>query len=171
MSALKDTFKKYINPIFVETGSYHGDGIQLALDAGFQMIYSIELDTKNIAICEARFKDNPHVKIIFGDSCVMLDELLSGIDESVTFWLDAHSDKYLKNWIGRYKSPLIQEIEAIGKRANIEDITLIDDLRCLDMDYYGFDKETLKEKFLEYGDYKFTYEDGTAFNDILVARL
>ena len=28
---------------FIETGSYLGDGIQLAIDSGFDNIYSIEL--------------------------------------------------------------------------------------------------------------------------------
>lgn len=36
-------FEKYPNPIWVETGSHHGDGIQQAIDAGFKELYSIEL--------------------------------------------------------------------------------------------------------------------------------
>jgi hypothetical protein len=170
MSALKDTFKRYPNPVFIETGCYHGDGIQMALDAGFEMVYSIELDPKNLVICEERFKDNPHVELIFGDSYEMLGELIKVIKEPITFWLDAHSDKYLENWIGKYKSPLIQELDAIKRHYTKGDKILIDDLRSWDMDYYGFTTDVLKEKILEIDkDYKILFENGTALNDILVA--
>jgi hypothetical protein len=170
MSALKDTFKKYPNPIFIETGCYHGDGIQMALDAGFKMNYSIELDPINFAICQERFKDNPHVKLIFGDSCEMLEELIKTIKKPITFWLDAHSDKHLKNWIGKYKSPLIQELDAIKRHYTKGDKILIDDLRAWDMKYYSFTPKILKEKILEIDkDYKILFENGTILNDILVA--
>ncbi len=172
MSALNNTFKKYPNPVFVETGCFIGDGMQLALDAGFKMIYSIELDPKNLAICQGRFDGNPHVQLIYGDSCVRLEELIMQIDEPITYWLDAHSNKYLPDWIGRYKSPLLKEIEAIGRRGNKRDIILIDDLRSWDMEYYGFTTNTLINRISELDEnYKFIFEDGTVPKDILVALI
>lgn len=40
---LKFDLKKYLNKNFVESGTYKRDGIQKALNAGFQKIYSIEV--------------------------------------------------------------------------------------------------------------------------------
>jgi len=45
MPASTELFQKYPNPVFIETGSCHGTGIQQALDAGFTEIYSIELSS------------------------------------------------------------------------------------------------------------------------------
>jgi len=36
-------FEKYPNPVFIETGTYHGEGIQYALQAGFKNVRSVEL--------------------------------------------------------------------------------------------------------------------------------
>ena len=46
MPSKVENFKKYPNPVFVETGSLMGDGIQQALEAGFQKVISIELSEK-----------------------------------------------------------------------------------------------------------------------------
>ena len=40
MSGSAAVFSKYPNPVFIETGSHTGDGIQFAIDAGFQTIIS-----------------------------------------------------------------------------------------------------------------------------------
>ena len=39
---MRHDFKKYLNPVFIETGSLQGKGIQAAIDAGFQKVISIE---------------------------------------------------------------------------------------------------------------------------------
>ena len=46
-----------MNPVFVETGSHIGNGIQEAIDAGFTEVYSIELSGKFFNICKERFKN------------------------------------------------------------------------------------------------------------------
>ena len=43
MPASVELFKKYPNPVFIETGTCHGIGVQMALDAGFKYVFSIEL--------------------------------------------------------------------------------------------------------------------------------
>ena len=45
--------------IFVETGSYKGDAIRLALSLGFKEVHSIELDAKRSAKLDAEFADMP----------------------------------------------------------------------------------------------------------------
>jgi hypothetical protein len=63
-----ETFKKYLNPIFIETGSWIGDGIQQASDAGFKKIISIELSDKYYNYTTDRFSKNENVKVVLGDS-------------------------------------------------------------------------------------------------------
>ena len=40
--------KKYKNSVFLETGTYQGDGIKKALEAGFEKIYSIEINFQSM---------------------------------------------------------------------------------------------------------------------------
>ena len=76
--------------VFIETGSENGWGINAALIAGFDTIYSIELDPKYYNICKERFKDNPNVNLILGSSETELPKLLETINEPFFMWLDAH---------------------------------------------------------------------------------
>ena len=61
MPSKKENFQKYLNDYFIETGSYMGDGIQQALDAGYKNIISIELSDKYHSISTNRFVSNPNV--------------------------------------------------------------------------------------------------------------
>jgi len=166
----KELFSKYLNPVFIESGTYYGDGVQAALDAGFKTVYSIELDGKLYLHCEDRFKDNENVHIIFGDSHLELDNLLSEINSPVTFWLDGH-------WAGdgtsrgKYESPLVQELEAIGRHHIKSHTILIDDLRCWNKDVQGFDREMLSKACLQINpEYKISFTKGYIENDILIAK-
>ena len=48
---MKHDFKPYPNRIFIETGSYEGDGIQAAIDSGnYDLIISIEFPELNFLI-------------------------------------------------------------------------------------------------------------------------
>jgi len=177
MSAPKELFKKYPNPVFIETGSFKGDGIQQALDAGFKIVYSIELSKNLYSNCVNRFMDNNDVHLILGDSGEMLGALMIMIKEPVTFWLDGHYSGG-ETALGSLNSPLLQELEAITDH-NIKNHTiLIYDLRGWDKNKHGFDTHDLIEKIKEINpDYKFTLEDGYDYeleivypNDILVAK-
>ena len=171
MTAQQNLFKKYPNPVFVETGTYQGDGVQMALDAGFKTIYSIELIPEYYAYPVERFKGVENVHLILGDSHLVLDELLSKINEPITFWLDGHLGGGVC-WLAKYDSPLVQELEAIGRHHIKTHTILIDDLRDWHIETRGFDTEVLKRKILEINpDYVFTFEDGHVPNDILVAKI
>lgn len=91
MPASIEVFKKYLNDMFIETGSYLGDGIQQALNAGFQNIISIELSDKYYSISTNRFINNHNIKIIKGDSYKVLPDIIKDINTNITFWLDGHS--------------------------------------------------------------------------------
>lgn len=172
MSALVNIFTKYINPVFIETGAYHGDAIQMALEAGFKDIYSIEIDLVNYYRCWERFLKYKNVNIIMGDSYFMLGWLLKKIDRPVTFWLDGHTDDGSKTPQGKVMAPLLQELDAIKEHYIKTHTIIIDDLRCWDVKRYGWDTGILKEKILMINKkYEFIFEDGTIANDILVAKI
>jgi hypothetical protein len=165
------TFSKYPNPIFLETGSSTGDGIQAALDAGFKKIISIELSDKYFEISKNRFLDNPCVKIYHGDSYKILPDILKDIDENVTFWLDGHHSCG-DTALGDYWAPLIQELVSIKNHHIKRHTILIDDMRCWELPnpVHGFYKDDIFNKLIEINpNYKFKYENGYQDNDILVA--
>lgn len=164
-------FKKYLSNIFIETGSYLGDGIQQAIDVGFSKIISIELSNKYYNICRNRFSNNPNVQIIQGDSYKIMPDVLKNINESVTFWLDGHHSCG-DTALGDYWSPLMQELDVI-KSHNIKTHTImIDDMRCWELPnpVHGFYKEDIFKKLLQINPkYKFSHENGLQENDILIS--
>lgn len=173
MPALKDTFTKYKNRIFVETGSHLGDGIQVALDSNsFESIISIELGDRYYEYCVQRFRNLEKVKLLKGDSYKVLPEILEKIDEPVTFWLDGHNSGGDTAW-GDYHTPLLHELDAI-KRHHIKTHTiLVDDMRCWKNfnPTIGFVQDDIYTRLREINpDYKFQFEDGQGGkDDILVA--
>ena len=172
MPASLETFQKFLNPIFIETGSYFGDGIQLALDAGFQRVISIELAEQYFTRCKSRFAGNPKVTLVLGDSFLVLPKILKDIDQPVTFWLDGHYSGPGTGH-GQFAAPLLQELEAI-KQHHIKNHTiLIDDLYSWRDPSWGFTLEDLKAKLLEINkDYVLSFEDYQEYREtILVAKL
>jgi len=164
MSATDGLFGKYLNRIFVETGSNYGDGIQQALDEGFEIIYSTDILPEKYEYCTDRFLGNDNVHLFLNDTVVFLKTLLLTIDEPVTFWLDAHK--------GNGKSPLLQELDVIAKHHIKTHNLLIDDLRDWNRRICGFDTEVLKQVILKINsDYQFVLEDGFVMNDVLVAKI
>jgi len=159
---MKRDFKKYINPYFVETGSYTGTGIQAALDAGFDTIISIEMADKYHRYCKERFKDNKNVLLIWGDSVTWLPNILWKVRGKCTFWLDAH---YSGGATARGKVPILRELEIITARKG--DTILIDDMRLFRKGWDGITDKDIEEAL--HG-YNISYEYGVAENDILVAR-
>lgn len=171
MPATVELFKKYPNPVFIETGSWHGDGIQQALDAGFKKVYSIELSNQLYEQCRNRFDKNKDVILFNGDSSDILPYLLFNIHVPVTFWLDGHYSCG-DTAMGKLKSPLIQELSAIRGHDVRNHTILIDDLRDWTIEEHGFNTEILKQIISKINPgYKFTLEDGYIPNDILVAKL
>jgi len=173
MAGEKNIFLSYTNnKVFIETGSHKGDGIQRALDVGFETIISIEYTPAYYDMCVERFKDNKNVKIVFGDSVTELPAILADIKEGITFWLDAHvSDKTML--FCKKKCPLMEEIEVIVSHAKkYNDIVLIDDLRIWEQDIYDFNFEDIKNALITdlINPITFSFDAGYVPNDILVAE-
>lgn len=117
-------FKRFSDKrIFVETGTFKGDGIQRALE-DFEYVYSIELNEDLWRQSALRFEDYPNVSVIHGDSAKVLKRLR--IDEPCVFYLDAH----WSGWGDETALPLLDELEAISERP-YSDVVVIDDMRLM----------------------------------------
>jgi hypothetical protein len=126
----KETLFKLKTNKFIETGSYEGGGIELALESGFDTVYSIEITDHYYNFCCEKFKDNPKVKMVNGDSYIELEKLISLSDEPFTYWLDGHYSGG-NTGIGIELFPIMQELESILKRGVDGEVIYIDDMRCL----------------------------------------
>ena len=167
---MRHNFKPYLNPIFIETGSLHGKGIEAARQAGFGKIISIELSKEHWRYCRKLFTGDGRVSLYHGDSVKLLPLILACIDDKCTFWLDAHfsGDDTAQ---GPCSSPVLQEIEIINNHHIKGHTIIIDDMRLFrnpppewDLDFN--DKDI--EKALE--GYELHYENGITPNDILIAQ-
>jgi hypothetical protein len=173
MSGSSAVFSKYPNPVFIETGSHTGDGIQFAIDAGFQTIISIELSDHFYNMCKNRFRENPNVHIIKGDSFKVLPDIIKNIDSRITFWLDGHyaCGNTAK---GEYWAPLMQELDVIQNHHIKMHTIMIDDMRCWQEPnpVHGFYLPDIINKLYNIHDqYELVYEKGVEKDDILVAYI
>lgn len=169
-------FKKYPNYFFVETGTYNGRGVQLALNTRcFKKIYSIEFLEDRYKNCIEKFRHNATVELLQGDSAELLGRILQNVDRPCTFWLDAHGHG---TPIDR-ASPLLKEIEAISKHHIKNHIILIDDVRSFGARPTNPQKHSwptldvaINALRMVNKDYKISYEDSDVKKKgILVARL
>ena len=125
----KNKFKK-INDNFIETGSYLGDGIRLAIESGFENIISIELSENYFNKCKETFKNHQNVNLILGDSYYKLSSILKNNNLRYTYWLDGHySGGDTAN--GVLEFPIMKELEVILNRNISGEIIYIDDMRIL----------------------------------------
>jgi hypothetical protein len=171
MELKHECFRDYINPVFFETGSYAGDGIAAAIEAGFESIMSMEVNPPNYNECCDRFMNNDNVYLFLGDSCKDLWDIISHIKCNITFWLDAHysgegSPK------GLVKYPLLYELNQIRQHPIKTHTIIIDDMRC----WRGFnpdrdhdDLNIIDTIMAINPDYKIRYVDGTEKDDVLIA--
>lgn len=117
---------------YIETGTYHGDGIQRVIDL-YDRIHSIELSEKYAVETAKKFLQHSKVTIYHGNSKQVLPTLLETIPEPVTIFLDGHysggetaiGDELVD---GVSSAPLLTEIEIIMSRP-YDDIVIIDDTR------------------------------------------
>lgn len=165
------------NNILIETGSYFGEGIKAALEAGFDKIISIELSEKYYNICKNLYHNNRNVELIHGDSFDILPLILKNIDQPITFWLDGHYSGG-DTAIGKLSSPLIQELIAIESSSIKNHTLIIDDMRCWANENDGINfsqKDIIYHIYQINKNYKIIYadnifSDGVMFaEDILIA--
>ena len=124
------TLKRFRNPVFVETGTFRGDGINAAIDAGFAKICSIELSPDLHAKARARHSVGRRVNLVCGSSADELPRLIADMDTPITFWLDAHG--YEGCGEGDHPCPLLAELDAIAAHPlHDSHVVLIDDFHVI----------------------------------------
>ena len=116
--------------IFIETGTYRGDMVE-AQKSRFKKIISIELSRKLFEEAKHRFRKDPHIDLVYGDSGKILPEILDTINEPAIFWLDAHYFGGVTQK-GDKVCPIMEELEAIFKSKPLNHIILIDDAAFFD---------------------------------------
>lgn len=167
-----ETLKKYQNPIFFETGTFKGHAIELALQCDFEKIYSVEIDSFLTHEAKEKFHEeilSGRVEIIYGDTAVLFETLISKLDKPTTFWLDDHWSG--GNLIGKVKCPLPIELEALKNHPIKNHTLMIDDTRMFGSYWgHGLSKEGILEQVMAINpNYEIFYEDGIEPRDIWVA--
>ena len=165
---------EYINPVFVETGSYRGDGIAAALSAGFEKVYSIEVHEPYYNGCCERFAaeiEEGRVELRLGPSEERLRDVVAGLEERATFWLDAH--RHFEG-ASEVHCPVSHELDAIGTSQIRDHVILIDDIRLVrDPAAWGGHDVSLgascAQLFEINPDYHLSLIDGEVPRDVLVA--
>ena len=113
---------------FIETGTFRGSTLHKMARLGFDCT-SIELADGLYEAAIAKFAHYPNVKLIHGDSGVVIPKILETLNEPALFWLDGHysggptaqGDKF---------TPVAEELDAILRHPISGHVVLIDDARC-----------------------------------------
>lgn len=124
---IKEYAKLFSCKTFIESGTYFGDTL-LIVRNNFKEIFSIELDTTLYEKAKNRFMRFPNIKILQGDSSIVLPKILPDISERCLFWLDGHYSAGITAK-GNTECPIISELEAIYNHRSNDDVILIDDAR------------------------------------------
>ncbi len=166
-------FDPFLNDCFVETGTFSGDGVIKALNAGFSRIFSIESDPNNYRDCCNRLEGIFKVKLFHGDSSKDLWAIIQNIETPITFWLDAHIFPPIKG----KNCPLLEELDQIQQHPIKTHTILIDDMHCCGTEAFDFlSQEDIKKKIWEINpDYEISYcpggNQGEYPENVMVARI
>lgn len=112
----------------IETGTFKGDMIAKVAPF-FDRCITIELSADLWRQAQARFRDDPKISCLNGDSGELIRSVAQEVDEPSVFWLDAH---YSGGVTAQSRDPLLEELAAVFKRGR-RDVILIDDARCHDL--------------------------------------
>lgn len=173
----RNLFKEFPNRVFVETGTYRGDGIQLALDAGFEKIVSVDIDYNNVRFCWDRFdlshSTDKDILIYNGNSGTFLSAMIEKINEPITFWLDSHWQMFDNEPKGQYPWPLLAELAQIRNHHVKNHTIIIDDMLILTHPgVTGWTKDMIENHLLWINPaYKFEYFSNPVIDSILVAHV
>jgi hypothetical protein len=170
-------FSQFQKRIFIETGTFSGDGIQKALDAGFKEIHSLDIDKNFIENSKVRFKGNRNIHLYVKDSSYELQDVMETIKEPVVFWLDAHNGFPDPSKTDVKNTPLLEELDQIKNHPIKTHTILIDDLHCCSTLLFDFlTLDQIIAKVLEVNpEYTISFVDGgdegEYKNNVLVASI
>lgn len=167
--ALLDKYRRSYNT-FIETGTYLGSTVELALETGFERVYSIELSAKLYRHCQQRFGADQRVRLLLGPSEVCLPQLLQEITVPCVIWLDGHYSQG-DTALGKKWCPLYEELDAIARHPVKTHTVLIDDIRLAGAEWKDISPAGILTRLHEINPaYEIYFEDDAcAPKDILVA--
>jgi hypothetical protein len=125
---IKEYKDKYGYSVLVETGTFKGDMVE-AQKKRFRKIFSIELGADLYEKAVRRFKKDKNVKILQGDSGIILPEVMLELNEPAIFFLDGHYSSGITAK-GEKDCPIYGELDAIFNSTDYDHVLLIDDARC-----------------------------------------
>ena len=121
------------NPkVIVETGTYRGTSTDFLRGIGNADIHTVEHDERFFRYSQIRFRNDPRVRVVHGDSRDYLERMSRTSafpKERVLFYLDAHWDDDL---------PLWEELTCI-QRAWTRSVIVVDDFQVPNDEGYGYD--------------------------------
>lgn len=121
----------YAIDTFIETGTFRGEMIDAVKDR-FKKIYSIEIFGPLATAAKEKFRGQPHIRIVEGDSGAKLPEVMRDAPEPAVFWLDGHYSG-AGTGMTEIESPILKEVaEILAHRPRGQDLIIIDDARCFD---------------------------------------
>jgi hypothetical protein len=135
LSLAPEVLRRYRSEVFVESGTFLGGALQLAMDLGFQEVHSIERELLLYERACRRFAAQPQVHLYHGDSRDILPAVIAPIQRRVTFWLDGHD--CLDN-APRRECPLLEELAIIARHPRRDHTLLIDDLSLMTGGLHGY---------------------------------
>lgn len=109
----------------VETGTFRADMLY-ALREDFKFLISVELSKDLYEYARDRCARFSNIQIRNGDSATELREICARLSGRTIFWLDGHYSGG-DTALGDVTSPIIEELNAIKSRKEIEPIIVIDD--------------------------------------------
>jgi hypothetical protein len=110
----------------VETGTYLGDMVE-AQKNHFKKVISVELGKDLYEKAVLRFKDDPQVELLQGDSALLLKQIVSELDEPALFWLDGHFSAGITAKSDK-NTPIVEELKTVFSSPLPHGI-LVDDAR------------------------------------------
>jgi hypothetical protein len=113
-------------PIFVETGTYMGETLQV-MQPLFERLYTIDIKDEFINNLKSGYTGSK-INFILGDSSVELEKLTNVLDNNTVFFLDAHWSVG-NTGRGTKDCPLYEEVTGICNNFKHTGIIIIDDFR------------------------------------------
>jgi hypothetical protein len=170
MGITRQIVKDYKRAYYIETGCATGQGLDVALRAGYRVIKGIECNPDFLEVLNYKYSDIDQIEILWGKSEDVLPnviKMLGEIGRSALIFLDAHKVSPWKD----ETNPLIEELKIIGAGRMNSHIIAIDDVRLFGTELAPKEEVYTALKSIN-GSYKFKLEDSsTHTKDILVAYL
>ena len=177
MGSSKELFLKYKSDsdAYVESGTFSGDSIKIALDCGFENIYSCDINEEFVDKARNKYMNNPNVIILNYSSKISFDLFFGLINNKATIFLDGHAMPHdINNPLLGFGSdtvaqdipscPLMDELEVISNHHIKNHTILIDDVLCFGTWVFsGITMEQVSEKIFKINPaYKLSVENNVA---------